>query len=541
MATLAVAAPALAFVGLFFVYPVASILVLGLAPGGNIDLAAALAVVARPFVVEVAWFTLWQAALSTALTVVVALPAAWVFARFDFRGRRALWALSIVPFVLPTIVVAAAFLAVFGPRSPLGVRLDQTIWAILVAHVFYNYAIVLRVVGSVWAQVDPRLGDAARALGASPFGAFRHATLPLLRPAIASAAAIVFLFTFTSFGVILVLGGARFATLEVEIYRQAAQLLDLRAAAVLALLQMIGLGALLFAYGRYQQGAALRQRLLSRAASARPPRTALERLAVVANVGVMLLLLGVPLGLLVERTFATADGYGVANIAALFQTGERSALFVPPIDAVRNSLLFAVVATAISVPLGLGAATVIARGRGRVAGAFDALLMLPLGTSAVIVGFGFLVALGSLPFVPVDLRTSAVLIPIAHALVALPFLVRSVVPLLRSVDARLREAAAVLGASPARVWREIDLPIIGRSALMGAGFAFAVSLGEFGATLFIVRPDVPTMPIAIYRLLGQPGAFAFGQAMAMATLLMLVTAGSVLAFDRLRVGRTEAW
>lgn len=541
MAAVAVGAPALVFVGLFFVYPVASILAVGLAPGGNLDLGAALAVLMRPFVLDVVWFTLWQAALSTFLTVLVALPAAWVFARFDFRGRRVLWALSIVPFVLPTIVVAAAFLAVLGPRSPLGLRLEHTIWAILIAHVFYNYAIVLRVVGGLWAQIDPRLGDAARALGASPYAAFRHVTLPLLRPAIASAASIVFLFTFTSFGVILVLGGARFATLEVEIYRQAAQLLDLRAAAVLALLQMVGLAALLLAYSRYQQGAAVRQRLLTRAASARPPRTTTERLAVGANVGVMLLVLGVPLALLVERTFVTADGYGLGNVVALFETGERSALFVPPIDAVRNSLVFAAVATAISVPLGLGAATVIARGRGRLAGAFDALLMLPLGTSAVIVGFGFLVALGSLPFVPVDLRTSAVLIPIAHALVALPFLVRSVVPLLRSVDARLREAAAVLGASPARVWREIDLPIIGRSAVVGAGFAFAVSLGEFGATLFIVRPDVPTMPIAIYRLLGQPGALALGQSMAMATLLMLVTAVSVLALDRLRVGRADAW
>ena len=163
--------------------------------------------------------------------------------------------------------------------------------------------------------------------------------------------------------------------------------------------------------------------------------------------------------------------------------------------------------------------------------------MLPLGTSAVIVGFGFLVALGHLP---IDLRVSPLLIPIAHALVALPFVVRATVPVLRSIDRRLREAARVLGASPARVWREIDLPIVSRAALVGAGFAFAVSLGEFGATLFIVRPDTPTMPIAIFRLLSQPGALAFGQAMAMATLLMFVTGASVLAFDRLRADEESA-
>ena len=149
----------------------------------------------------------------------------------------------------------------------------------------------------------------------------------------------------------------------------------------------------------------------------------------------------------------------------------------------------------------------------------------------MILGFGFLVALGSLP---IDLRVSPLLIPIAHSLVALPFVVRAIVPVIRSMDKRLHEAAATLGASPAQVWRRIDVPIIGRAALVGAGFAFAVSLGEFGATLFIVRPDTPTMPVAIFRMLGRPGDLAFGQAMAMATVLMLVTAIALVLIDRIR-------
>jgi len=525
------AALPLAFLGVFFVYPVVSILALGLAPGGNLDIGAALAVLGQPFVVEVAWFTLWQAVLSTLLTVLIALPGAYVFARYDFPGRRLISALSIVPFVLPTVVVAAAFLALLGSRSPLGIRLDHSIFTILAAHVFYNYAVVLRIVGGVWSQVDPRLDDAARVLGASRWQAFRQVTLPLLRPAIASAASVVFLFTFTSFGVILVLGGAQFSTLEVEIYRQTAELLDLRTAAVLSLLQMTALVVLLFLYSRYQQRNAIQQRQLTRGAVARRPRTRGERAIVLGNLAVMALVLGLPLFMLIERSLAGPNGYGLDNFAALFSNSTRSALFVPPIEAVQNSLVFALIATLISAPLGLMAAYVIARGRGRLASGFDALLMLPLGTSAVIIGFGFLVALGKLP---IDLRTSIILIPIAHAIVALPFLVRATVPVLRSVDDRLRDAARVLGASPGRVWREIDLPIVNRAVLIGAGFAFAVSLGEFGATLFIVRPDAPTMPVAIYRLLSQPGVLAFGQAMAMATLLMVVTGACVLLFDRLQ-------
>ena len=135
---------------------------------------------------------------------------------------------------------------------------------------------------------------------------------------------------------------------------------------------------------------------------------------------------------------------------------------------------------------------------------------------------------------PIDLRSAWVLVPLAHALVAVPFVVRTVVPVMRSVRTRLREAAAVLGAAPGRVWREIDLPMVARAAAAGAGFAFAVSLGEFGATAFIARPRTMTMPLAIFRFLGQPGELNFGRAMAMSVVLMVVTAIAITLFDRYR-------
>ena len=535
--TLALAALPLAFVGLFFVFPVASILVRGLAPDGLLDLAVPIAVLTRPETREVLWFTFWQAAVSTLLTLAVGLPGAYVFARFDFPGRRLLNAIVLVPFVLPTVVVGSAFLALIGPNGALHLRFDHTIWAILAAHVFYNCAVVLRVVGGVWAQLDPRTEEAARVLGASLWQAFRAVTWPLIQPAVVSAASIVFLFCFTSFGVILILGGVGFATIEVAVYRAAAVLLDLPAAATLALLQLAFLALALVAYSRLQQGSASGQRLTAARVGARKPRTLMEWVFVGATVALLFVVLGLPIAALTERAFATPGGYGIHNCTGLFGDSARGALFVPPIDAITNSLVFAAAATAICLPLGLLAAAVIAYRRGGLATAFDALLMLPLGTSAVIVGFGFLVSLGQLP---IDLRTSPLLIPIAHALVALPFVVRATVPLLRSIDRRLREAAAVLGASPARAWRMVDLPIVGRALLVGGSFAFAVSLGEFGATLFIARPTAPTMPIAIFRLLSQPGPLAFGQAMAMATVLMVVTAVAALAFDRLRTSSVGA-
>jgi thiamine transport system permease protein len=526
----------LAFLGIFFVWPLLSILATGLAPGGRLDLSPFADVLGDGGTLGIVWFTLWQAAASTALTLLVALPGAYVFARYDFPGRRLIRALATVPFVLPTVVVGTAFLTLIGPRGLLGVDLSGTIWAILAAHVFFNYAVVLRTVGGLWSHLDPRLEEAARSLGATRWGAFAGVTLPLLRPAIAAAASIVFLFTFTSFGVVLILGGPGLATIEVEIYRRTAILLDLPVAAALSVLQIAGVTAVLLAYSRYQERRAVEMALLPGTETARPPRTGKERMLVGGVLGSMAVLLGAPLAVLVERSLRAGAGYGLGAYRALGEPGRTGTLIADPLEAIGNSAGFAAVATLVALGVGLAAATVIATRRGTASRWFDALLMLPLGTSAVTIGFGFLVALDW----PVDLRASLLLVPFAHALVATPFVVRSVVPVLRSIRSRLREAAAVLGAPPRRVWREIDLPLVTRAAAVGAGFAAAVSLGEFGATVLIARPSSVTIPVAIFRFLGRPGSVNFGRAMAMSVILMLVTAAAMLAVDRFRLpGREE--
>jgi thiamine transport system permease protein len=541
---LLLAAPPALFLALFFAWPVASIVARGLLPAGGFDPGAVLAIWTRESTLEVLAFTIALALLCTALTLLAGLPAAWVFARFTFPAKRLARALVTVPFVLPTVVVASAFLALLGPRSPVNgvleallgpdaprLRLDASTTAIVLASVFYNIAVIIRLVGGLWAHLDPRAEEAARMLGASPWRAFRETTWPLLRPAVLSATSIVLLFTLTSFGIVLLLGAPGQATLEVEIYRQTAVLLDLEAAAALSVLQLVGVFVLLLAHARAQERLAVEQRLRPVAEVERRPVTRRERAAVAATLVGLLALLGLPLLVMIERSFAGSEGYSLAAYQGLLEQPRRAGLFVPPAEAIGNSLLFALATLLIAGTLGLCAALVVGYRRGWLPQAFDALVMLPLGTSAVTVGFGFLIALDE---PPLDLRTSVLLIPLAHALVALPFVVRAVAPVIRSIDPRLREAAAVLGAAPRRSWREIDGPIVARAALVGAGFAFAVSLGEFGATLFIARPDRPTLPIAIYRLLGLPGAANFATAMALSAVLLLLTACAVLLIERLR-------
>jgi thiamine transport system permease protein len=531
MVRLALLAPPLTFLTVFFAWPVANIVDLGIRPGGAWDLGAFGDVLGDGRIRSVLWFTTWQAAASTALTLALGLPAAHALARYRFPGRSLVRALATVPFVLPTVVVGAAFLALLGPRSPLGLDLRGTPWAILLAHAFFNHAVVVRTVGGLWESLDPTTEEAARVLGASRWRAFTAVTLPALRPAIVAASAITFLFTFTSFGVVRILGGPRLATLEVEIYRQTASLLDLRTAAVLSLIQLSAVGAMLVVTDRIDRRRPAASRLAPSAAGGRRPETRGERVWLAGNLALIAVLLLVPLVALVERSLRVGDGHGLAAWRALGERSRLTGLFVAPTEAVWNSLRFAAVATVVAVVLGTLAAAALARSRGRGSRLVDAVLLVPLGTSAVTVGFGFLITLDR---PPVDLRGSAALVPLAQALVALPFVVRTTLPVLRTIDERMREAAAVLGAPPWRVWREIDLPLIARATAVAAGFAFAISLGEFGATTVIARVDAPTVPVAIDRLLGRPGSLTSAMAFAMSTILMVMTAAAVVLADRVR-------
>jgi len=522
------------FMGLFFVWPVAAVIHRGLAGSGTAAGSGTSGglgeVFASPSHRSVIWFTCWQAAASTALTVAVALPAAAAVARLRFRGRRLVRAVATVPFTLPTVVVAAAFEGTFDRLGLAGdgaLSLRHTIWAILLAHMFFNYAVVLRIVGAHWESLDARVEDQARVLGASRFAVFRHVVLPRLAPSLAAASAIVFLFSFTSFGVVLILGGPTRATIETEIYRQAVVRLDLSVAASLAVIQLAAVLALVIVSILLE-----RRRASSAPAIVAAPAPRHRGIGLMFNLGVMGLVLGLPLALLVERSLIAGDGsYTLRHYSAMAQ--RVNLLPDTALAALANSLQFAVPAAALALLVGGAAAIVVLRSAsltGRtVAGLTDVTLTLPLGTSAVTVGLGFLLVLNR---PPIDIRTAVIVVPIAHAVVGIPFVVRTLVPMLRSVSPQVREAAAMLGASPWRARREVDLPAAARGAAVGAGFAFAVSLGEFGATSFIPRrPETLTAPLALFRLLGTPGDALRGQAMALAVSLMVLTALVVFLMD----------
>ena len=536
LGTIALAVVPVGFLVVFFLLPLSGMLAQGFWVDGSLDLSGLTETLARPRVHRVLWFTAWSSLTATALTLVLGVPVAYVLYRLDFRGRQALRAMVVMPFVLPTVVVGVAFRTLLAPSGPLGfLGLDGTALAILAALVFFNLAVVVRTVGGLWEGLDRRQEEAAAALGASPAQVFRTVTLPALKPGIVSAATVVFLFCSTAFGVVLTLGGLRYGTVETEIYILTTQFLDLTAAAVLSVVQLLAIVVLLLLAGRTRGRGAPALSRDARRSRSRPGRRDLPALAVT---GVVVAFLAAPLLALVVRSLRVGGGWSLDNYRALGTTGGGNALLVPVWTALENSLRTAVDATTIALLLGLTVAFLVsrpARGRAERRGrAFlDGLFMLPLGVSAVTIGFGFLITLDQ---PPLDLRSSPLLVPIAQAMVALPLVVRTLVPVLRSIDPRQRQAAATLGAAPWRALLVVDLPVAWRPALAAAGFAFAVSLGEFGATSFLARSDRPTLPVVIYQLISRPGAENFGMALAASVVLGVVTVTVMGTVERLRVG-----
>ena len=493
-------------------------------------------------------FTFYQAILSTLLTLLLGLPSAYLFARYDFRGKAFLRALTAVPFMLPTVVVASSFSAIFGARGLFSflfpllqdsfILHPSPFTLILLAHVFYNTTIIIRIVGSALSSLDPKMAWAARSLGADSFRLWWNIILPLLRPSIFAASLLVFLFDFTSFGVILLLGASRFSTLEVEIYVRVLKLPELPLAALLSVIQLFCTLIFSILYARFSSRSTTQIAPRSSKSNLRKTGNLREKIFVASFIFLLSSFFLLPLSALPFRSLFRLEadrgqrgeiqyGFTTDYYTELFVNRRGSVFYVPPIQAALNSLGYATATVALSLFLGFPAALALAKPT-RLEKILDPLIMLPLGSSAVMLGLGFIISFGAW-------LTSPLLVPFAHTLVALPFVIRTLQPALASIPERLHQAASSLGASPFEVWKNIDLPILRRAMIAAGTFAFTISLGEFGATLLISRPEYPTIPVAIERFLSQPGGLNYGQAMAMATILLALTTASILLIEKFRL------
>ncbi|MFO7927730.1 MAG: ABC transporter permease [Halobacteriota archaeon] len=521
-------------------YPVASVLAGAILVDGRPTLEPILSIVADPFYWGLFRFTAYQALLSTIASLALGLPGAYVLSRYEFPGRRTIRSLTLVPFVLPSIMVAVGFAAMFGTEGPLNralvafglapVELLFTLRIIVLAHAFYNAPLVVRVVAAAWETVDSRTVETARSLGASPRRAFLDVVVPQLLPAVLTSALLIFIFTFMSFPIVLALGGLQLATVEVWLYDRITSLRLGEAAALAVLEATITLG-LTYAYLRYETGQAATRNVALRARKRLFARFDLERFAIGAYAAVIgVVFFGPVLSMLLASVTSVNGGITLEHYELLFARREAVVGTRPDI-AIRNSLVFAVGTLALAVPMGVVISMLTERDT-LIARAVGTLAMVPFAVSGIVVGLGLLqtVVFGVDVFGYRVQVTGAVAIVAAHAVGAYPFVVRTVAPALASMDDRLVESARALGASRTRALVDIELPIVMPAVAAGAAFAFAISIGEFNSTIVLVEGgNAYTMPVAVERYLADR---TLGPATAMGSVLLIVTSVSFVVIER---------
>ena len=482
------------------------------------------ATLADPKTLEIIWFTLWQALLSTLLTMLIAIPGAYLLYRRKFPGQQIVKALITIPFVLPSIVVAVGF-AVFRNLHEFWIDLGFTfllepVYWIIAAHVFVNYSIAVRTIGGVWATLDREVEEAAELDGAGRFKTLVSISLPQLRPAIFSSSALVFLFSATSFGIVLVLGGGQVLAIETAIYFAATQFLDLEAAAALVLVQTLITGVAFFVGSSLAKGTIGLEQVFE--ASPKPPVDLRDWPAIsVTTLSVFGLIL-MPLLLVLIEAFQVGNGFGFENFENLTTRGARDLLNTSVVDAAMNSLRNMTVAASIAFALGTLASWLLVRSKKKF---LDFVFLAPLGVSSVVLGFGFLVSFDAQWF---PLRSSWLIVPLAQALIALPMVIRLVYPALVSIGKEPIEQASLDGASSWQIWRFVESGMIKGVLLTAIGYAAIISIGEFGTSSFLAYGSEGTIPTLLFRLISRPGEQNYGMAMAVSAILIVFVMSVVL-------------
>jgi len=465
-------------------------------------------------------FTLVQAALSAALSVALAVPVARALARRRFAGRGALITALGAPFLMPVIVAVAGLLAVFGRAGPISAALQAAglaplsiygLHGVVLAHVYLNLPLAVRLILQGWQRVPSERLRLAAALDFGPAEMRAHVERPMLRAVLPGAFVAIFAICLTSFAVALTMGGGpRASTLELAIYQAFRFEFDLGHAAALGLMQVglcAGAALALFAVrAPAGMGAGL-----DRAHTAPAPRGAAQRLDVawIAAAAAFLMLPLVAVALRGAVALAAMPAGLAATLAA----------------AALRSAAVAGAATALCIAAALALALAAARAPAPRARAIEAVGMLPLAASPLVIGTALYLALFPLAD-PVALALPVT--ALVNAALALPFALRALIPAARAAEADFGRLADSLGMTGAARLRHFVLPRLRAPLGFAAGLAAALSMGDLGVIALFADPDRATLPMVVHHLMG---AYRTEAAAGAALLLLVLSFAAFRAFD----------
>ncbi len=528
------------FLSVFFYFPVFKLIKIAfIDKNGTFTLKYFYNIFTDSYNLKVLAFTFKEAFVSALITLIIGFPGAYIISHFNFRGKKFLLSLTTVPFVLPSVLVALGFIIIFGRNGIINrvllnlfrmnhsVNLLYSFAGIILVHAFYNFPVVVRLVGASWEGISDKYAYAAETLGANKFKVFSNVTLPMLLPAIVSAFSLVFIFCFLSFVIILVIGGARFATIEVSIYTYYNVFSDFRSGSALALFQTIF--SLIFIYVYIKSGEKVRQGILQRVQKNKKSLFESKNTFYLSAIYLIfiLLLIILPLFVIFFNAFIVkGGGFSLANFKKLFSNSYNYITGVTPFHVILNSVVFAIYTMLFSNVIALFSAygiKNIKKGKGFL----TSLFMLPLAISPITIALSFLISFQGARFI----LNSWIIIVVAHTLIAFPFALRTFLPVLESTSESFVYAAESLGLNRFKTFFHVDLNLLKAPIVASAVFSFAISVGEFGATYMLYKVKYTTMPIALYRFLA---GRHFAVASAMGTLLALVSFIAFIFIDRLK-------
>ena len=524
---------ALLYLTIFFYVPLLTILKESFLRGDSFTLANYLDVLTKSVVVSSIQFTFIESILSTLASVILGLPIALILTKYRFKGKSVYESLLLVPFILPGMVVGLAFLLLFNPNGIIpsffeiiGFRLEQSLWSfvgIIMAHAYYNSPLVAVMTTSVWRRVDPEIEEVAETLGAHGFKKFVKITMPLIMPGLLSSSLLTFIFSFSSFEVVLLLGNFRFRTIEVEIYHLFRNRLDFSGASSLATVQLIIIILLTWLYfTSIQKYTDIRKSgKVSKVFEEHLFKTSKKNLLL----GIYLVFFSIfqifPLAMTLFYSVydPVKDQFTLSGFSSVFSTDYNPYLGSSPISAPINTIIFSVITASISLLLGLISAYATKEG-GLLSLISNIAVFVPLATSRLTIGLGMILAFGSIGVLYQDTRP---LIIASHIMIAYPFTTRSILNGLSKIDPYVIESAETLGAKPLKRFVKVDVPILSPSLAVATSLAFATSLGEFAATNILYRGNFPTLTVLIYVMLsGRRFVSASAAAFILITMSFLV-------------------
>ncbi len=534
----ALSTPAMLLLTFLFIIPLGIILSKAFVTiDGGFTVSRLVETILDPYTHRILVFTLLQALISTIVSVAIGLPGAYLLATYRFKGKSIIKAICTIPFVLPSILVVLGFVIFYGNNGLINqalmflfkteeppFRILYTFGAVILAHSFYNFPIALGLISSFWEQLPSRYNHAAMTLGAKRLTIFRTVTLPRLIPSILSASTLIFLFCFSSFVILLVLGGGpRFTTLEVEIYRRARMTLDMEGAAAMSILS-IGVTLILVGIHIWAQKLTAHQEEIERIDERRlerKPSSLLGKIAVVSYLLFSIIFVLGPLGGIIYRSFlapVSRSGDLVFSLRWYKQLfgmdSTTTSVITTAGSALILSLIIATVTALVSLTIGTMLAARLRKSSNRTGFSMELFAMLPMAVSSVVVGLGYYLVSSAL----IGGRTLGVtLVVLAHVVITSPFVLRSILPEYRKIPFSYTQASLTLGATVSQTFWRVELPLLRSSMATGAAFAFAISLGEINATLVLADSSIVTVPIVMYRLIG---SYNFAGACALGTILM---------------------